>query len=154
MISRLTTPTELRNEFHKVVYGDEVDYAITCAFYDGIYCNMLEKPKQEDIDLIREGLIYLNSDIVDSVMYAIKRDSDGEPFSDIPAISFMLSWYFAVSSCYAHYIDSVDEMCEVYAHAFTFRAYIYALNIFFREFFYEDFPIEMLTISLLGEETE
>lgn len=132
--------SELENAFN-VVLKEDSDYVIFCSMRNGIYCDAIEHPSQEEINEVKDAVSSLfnltlaSLNIIDGVQ--------------TPAITLQSLFYFSASQSFHHAaelcLDTNNDLSPT-RNAFAFRIFFYILQRFLEDFFYEGDRIEAVTI--------
>ena len=139
MIKKEYLLSELIAMFKDIVYSGEAEFAIYCAFNNGIYVDEDKKPDKGKIDHTREAIITLGLIYFDSLEEAKGRD--------IPVSTIMASMYDALGETYSRIMKMVGgDLDGCLLNAFFFRLFAYFVQMLIEELFFDE-PVEEICIE-------
>ena len=126
----------------EVVLKEDSDYVIFCSMRNGIYCDEIERPKNEEINAVKDAVLSLFQLTLSSL-----HSIDGE---QMPAIALQSLFYYSASELFRHAVGMCvkqkNELSQT-RNAFAFRIYFYVLQRFLEDFFYDGDRLEVVTIN-------
>ena len=146
MIRKNFTSKELRDMFHDIVYSGDCEFAIWCAFNNGIFVDKDPKPTPNKIRDTREAVMALFEILLDSLDPANEKV--------VPTTTFIASIYESMSNIYTRIMELANsDLSSILLNAFFYRIFSYEVQQFIEELFYNE-PVEEVVVHWNTDEKE